>query len=77
MVLGGLGLPKDKDKEAKGSEGKTSNPEKHQEGEQEKNPDKEKSPKQEKYPETEKESTNTPKGPHPEEEIKDTGPPEG
>jgi hypothetical protein len=77
VVLGGLGLPKDKDKEAKGSEGQTSNPEKRQEGEQEKNPDKEKSPEQEKDPETEKEATNTPKGPHPEEEIKDTGPPEG
>ena len=28
VVLGGLGLPKDKEKEAKSSEGKTSNPEK-------------------------------------------------
>jgi hypothetical protein len=29
VTLRGLGLPKDKDKEAKGSEGQTSNPEKH------------------------------------------------
>jgi hypothetical protein len=88
VVLGGLGLPKDKEKEAESSEGKTSNPEKRQEGEQEKkpekekspeqekNPDKEKSPEQEKNPETEKENTDPPKEHSPEVEIKDTDPPE-
>jgi hypothetical protein len=44
VVLGGLGLPKDKEREAESSEGKTSNPEKRQEGEQEKKPEKEKKP---------------------------------
>ena len=38
-VLGGLGLSKDKEKEDESSESQTSNPEKHQEGEQEKNPE--------------------------------------
>jgi hypothetical protein len=77
VALGGLGLPKDKDKEAKGSEGQTSNPEKHQGGEQEKNPDKEKSPEQKEDPGTEKEATDPPTEQNPEEEIRDTGPPEG
>jgi hypothetical protein len=88
VVLGGLGLPKDKDKKAESSEGKTSNPEKRQEGEQEKkperekgpeqekNPDKEKSPEQENDPETEKESTGPPKEHGQEVEMKDTKPPE-
>jgi hypothetical protein len=39
IVLEGLGLPKDKEKEAESSEGQTSNPEKRQEGEQEKSPE--------------------------------------
>jgi hypothetical protein len=88
VVLGGLGLPKDKDKGAESSEGQTSNPKKHQEGEQEKkperekgpeqekNPNKEKSPEQEKDPEMEKESASTPKELSPEVGIKDTNPPE-
>jgi hypothetical protein len=88
VVLGGLGLPKDKDKEAESSEGQTSNPEKRQEGEQEKkperekgpeqekNPDKEKSPEHEEDPETEKESTGPPKEHGLEAGMKDTNPPE-
>jgi hypothetical protein len=87
VVLGGLRLPKDKDKGAKSSEGQTSNPKKRQEGEQErkperekgpeqeKNPHKDKSPEQEKDPETEKESASPPKELGPEVEIKDTNPP--
>jgi hypothetical protein len=39
VVLGGLGLSKDKEKEAESFEGKTSNPKKCKEGEQEKNPE--------------------------------------
>jgi hypothetical protein len=88
VVLGGLGLPKDKQKEAESSEGQTSNPEKEKSPEQEKNPDKEKSPEQEenpgtekgpekeKSPEIEKETTVPPQEHSPEVEVKDTDPPE-
>jgi hypothetical protein len=69
-VLGGLGLSKDKEKEAESSEGKTSNPEKRQEGEQEKNPEQEKSPEQEKNPKTEEGTTDQPKEHGPEMEVK-------
>jgi hypothetical protein len=54
VVLGGLGLSKDKEKEAESSAGKTSNPEKRQEGEQEQNPEQDKSPERGKSPEKEK-----------------------
>jgi hypothetical protein len=54
IVLGGLGLPKDKGKEAESSEGKTSKPEKEKTPEQEKKPEKEKTAEQEKEPEKEK-----------------------
>ena len=68
MVLGGLALPKDKEKEAESSEGKTSNPKKHQEGEREKSPEWEKNPK------TKKEAVDPPKEQNSEVEIKDTNP---
>jgi hypothetical protein len=55
VVLGGLGLPKDKEKEAGSSGGQTSNPEKHQEKQEQK------SPKRNQSPATEKEGTNPPK----------------
>jgi hypothetical protein len=70
VVLGGLALPKDKEKEAESSEGKTSNPKKHQEGEREKSPEREENPK------TEKEAADPPKEHNLEMEIKDTNPPE-
>jgi hypothetical protein len=54
VVLGGLGLSKDKEKEAESSAGQTSNPEKRQEGEQEQNPEQDKSLEQGKNPEQEK-----------------------
>jgi len=54
VVLGGLGLPKDKYKGTESSEGQTSNPKKRQEGEQEKKPEREKSLEQEKNPDKEK-----------------------
>jgi hypothetical protein len=54
VVLGGLGLSKDKEKEAGSSAGQTSNPEKRQEGNQEQNPEQGKSPEREKSPEQEK-----------------------
>jgi hypothetical protein len=82
VVLGGLVLSKDKEKEAESSEGQTSNPEKRQEGEQEKSPEheknleQEKSPEQEKNPETEEGTTNPPKEHDPEVEVKNTEPPE-
>jgi hypothetical protein len=64
VVLGGLGLSKDKEKEDESSEGQTSNPEKCQEGEQDKNP------------KTEKETTDPPKEHSPEVEVRNTDPPE-
>jgi outer membrane biosynthesis protein TonB len=70
VVLGGLALPKDKEKEAESSEGQTSNPKKHQEGEREKSPEREENPK------TEKEAADPPKEQNSEVEIKDTNPPE-
>jgi hypothetical protein len=88
VVLGGLGLPKDKQKEAEISEGKTSNPEKRRGGEkgksperkktpeQEENLDKGKSPEQGENPKTEKDKTDPPKEQNLELEIKDTNPPE-
>jgi hypothetical protein len=51
IVLGGLGLPKDKGKKAESSEGKTSKPENEKTPEQEKEPEKGKTPEQEKSPE--------------------------
>jgi hypothetical protein len=52
--LGGLGIPKDKEREAGSSASQTSNPKKHQEGKQEQNPEQGKSLEQEKSPEQEK-----------------------
>jgi hypothetical protein len=69
-VLGGLGLSKDKEKEVESSEGQTSNPEKPQEGEQEKNSEQEKNPK------TEKETTDPTKEHSPEVEVRNTYSPE-
>jgi hypothetical protein len=74
-VLGGLGLPKDKEKEAGSSEGQTSNPEKHQERRKEKSPEEQKSPDRDKNPETEKENTDPPKEHGPEVEVTNTNPP--
>jgi hypothetical protein len=76
VVLGGLGLSKDKEKEAESSEGQTSNPKKRQEGEQEKNPEEEENPEQEKNPETKEGTTDPPKEHSPEVEVKNTDPPE-
>jgi hypothetical protein len=70
VVLRGLGLSKDKDKEVESSKGKTSNPKKCQEGEQEKNPE------QEKNIEVGEGTTDPPKEHSPEVEIKTTNPPE-
>jgi hypothetical protein len=61
IVLGGLGLPKDKEKEAGSSGGQTSNPEKHQEKQEQKGHEREKSPKQDQDSATGKEDTNPPK----------------
>jgi hypothetical protein len=83
IVLGGLGLPKDKGKEAESSEGQTSKPEKEKTPEQEKEPEKEKTPEQEKSPEQggnpeiKNKTAGSSRGPNSEEEIKDTNPPGG
>jgi hypothetical protein len=75
VVLGGLGLPKDKEKEAGSSGGQTSNPEKHQEKQEQKSPEREKSPKRNQNPTTEKEDTNPPKEHSAEVEVTSTNSP--
>jgi hypothetical protein len=83
IVLGGLGLPKDKEKEAESSEGQTSKPEKEKSPEQEKEPKKEKTPEQEKSPgqgenpEIKSKTAGSSRGPNSGEEIKYTNPPGG
>jgi hypothetical protein len=75
VVLGGLGLPKDKEKEAGSSRGQTSNPEKHQEKQEQKSPEMEKSPKWNQNPMTEKEDTNPPEEHSTEVEVTSTNSP--
>jgi hypothetical protein len=82
-VLGGLGLPKDKGKEAESSEGQTSKPEKEKTPEQGKEPEKEKTPEREKSPEPgrnpdmKNKTAGSSGGPNSEKEMKDTNPPGG